>query len=245
MYHEVEKEAPDDIGSNAVDTLHVFGRTRGVPHIYYYRRRIASGGETMYWTPWEKVELDIEGDHLIPVVWNRRLYLFWPIFTEKANEDQEIPDPGQKGTKPDKYWEIQMAWSEYRNGKWSSKNVSKEMIDFSIVIPAIYDFFAPYMFSKNKIFFKTHLDSSNLIITCYGVFPFWQESKAFLIASLKIIGCFDRININYHAYQDDDGTIYHPMTDIYSPLGSYIESMAFEEIPGDHMFGFPVGSYSF
>jgi hypothetical protein len=64
------------------EILHVFGRTRGIPHIYYYRRWENSA----FWTPWERVDLDIEGEHLIPVVWNQRLYLFWPIFTEKANE---------------------------------------------------------------------------------------------------------------------------------------------------------------
>ena len=171
MYHEVEKEAPGGIGKNAIDTLHVFGRTRGIPHIYYYRRRIATGGKTMYWTPWERVDLDIEGDHLIPVVWNRRLYLFWPIFTEKAkkespkndqtgdqgfegeenqNESQgseELPDWEDWGEEnngsvnprslplssenveikePEKYWEIKMAWSEYKNGKWSAKKVTPE-----------------------------------------------------------------------------------------------------------------------
>ncbi|MBE9570423.1 MAG: peptidoglycan-binding protein, partial [Proteobacteria bacterium] len=120
MYHEVEKEAPDGIGKNAIDTLHIFGRTCGMPHIYYYRRRIATGGETMYWTPWERVDLDIEGDHLIPVVWNRRLFLFWPVFTEKAKKG------GEQGEEPPKYWEIQMAWSEYKNGKWSAKEVTPE-----------------------------------------------------------------------------------------------------------------------
>ena len=67
------------------EILHVFGRTRGIPHIYYYRRWENSAD----WTPWERVDLDIEGDYLIPVVWNQRLYLFWPIFTEKANQPTE------------------------------------------------------------------------------------------------------------------------------------------------------------
>ncbi len=236
MYHEVEKEAPDGIGKNAIDTLHVFGRTRGIPHIYYYRRRIASGGKTLNWTPWERVDLDIEGDHLIPVNWNRRLYLFWPIFTEKANEDQDLPDPGQKGRKPEKYWEIQMAWSEYRNKNWSPKTVSNESIDFSIVMPAIYDFFSPFIITKNRTFFKTYMNKADLTIVCYVVNPFWSGRDAFVIASLNITGCFDRIIINYHAYQDDDGTSYHPRNDIYSPLVSKVEFMTFEEIPGEHFY---------
>ncbi|MBE9128304.1 MULTISPECIES: neuraminidase-like domain-containing protein [unclassified Coleofasciculus] len=99
------------------EILHVFGRTRGIPHIYYYRRWENSA----FWTAWERVDLDIEGEHLIPVVWNQRLYLFWPIFTEKANEPTKLE---KEGSKPSKYWEIQLAWSEYKNGKWSAKKIS-------------------------------------------------------------------------------------------------------------------------
>ncbi|MBD2565344.1 MULTISPECIES: Tc toxin subunit A-related protein [Nostoc] len=100
------------------EILHVFGRTRGIPHIYYYRRWENSAD----WTPWERVDLDIEGNHLIPVVWNQRLYLFWPIFTEKANEPTQ--QEKEEGSEPRKYWEIQLAWSEDKNGKWSAKKVS-------------------------------------------------------------------------------------------------------------------------
>lgn len=101
--------------------LHVFGRTRGTPHIYYYRRWI----DEMYWTPWERVDVDIEGDHLIPVVHNRRLHLFWPVFREDALEEHPTKDNPEK---PKKRYEIYMAWSEYKNGKWSPKQVSDEFI---------------------------------------------------------------------------------------------------------------------
>lgn len=68
--------------------VHVFGRTHHAPHIYYYRQ-LADG----VWTPWEKVDMDIEGDHLIPIVYNRRLYLFWPHFEEKPDAVQELGAP--------------------------------------------------------------------------------------------------------------------------------------------------------
>src|SRR5262249_40691578 len=73
------QDADPDTGEK-VNLLHIFGRTFHAPHIYYYRRLLNSGE----WTPWEKMQVDIEGDHLIPVIWNRRLYVFWPIFAEKA-----------------------------------------------------------------------------------------------------------------------------------------------------------------
>jgi hypothetical protein len=104
-------------------TLHVFGRTFHTPHVYYYRRRQAP---TQVWTPWEKVDADIEGDHLIPVVWNHRLLLIWPVFTQKQDEVAvTMPNPGKKLEGGKRYWEIQLAWSELQNGRWTGKNLSE------------------------------------------------------------------------------------------------------------------------
>lgn len=74
--------------------LHVFGRTFNSPAQYFYRKLDLS---TQVWTAWERVQLDIQGNeegesagvHLIPVVWNRRLYLFWPIFTVKTDKEKQ------------------------------------------------------------------------------------------------------------------------------------------------------------
>ena len=109
MYRQLEGTEPE--------VLHVVGRTHATPHLYFYRR-LAAG----VWSPWEKVDVDIEGDHVMPVVWNRRLHLFWAMFTEKS-------DPPTKGQRerdedPKKYWEIKCAWSQLRNGKWLPKRIS-------------------------------------------------------------------------------------------------------------------------
>jgi hypothetical protein len=94
MYLQEDFEAWEEYRS----ILHVFARTLGgMTHSYYYRRLI----DNKTWTPWEKVELDIQGlqgsdkglpdgIHLLPVVWNRRLFLFWLVFTQKA---EPIPPP--------------------------------------------------------------------------------------------------------------------------------------------------------
>jgi hypothetical protein len=117
-YHQQERDAH---GNLVVDQLHVFGRTPNTPYVYYYRRWV----DASYWTAWERVDLDIEGDHLIPVVWNRRLYLLWPVFTEKL-EDTELvmPDKNQPVKKGAAYWEIQLAWSEYRGARWTPIRLS-------------------------------------------------------------------------------------------------------------------------
>ena len=112
MYWQQEEESLPGKGDN-IDVLHIFGRTFSQPRIYYYRRLV--NGNT--WTPWEKVDVDIEGDHLIPVVSNRRLYIFWPIFTQKP-----VPKTSYQ------YWEIKLAWSEYKQGKWQPKCVSPAYI---------------------------------------------------------------------------------------------------------------------
>jgi len=99
--------------------LHIFARTDGTPHEYFYRTRLNAS----QWTAWEKVDLDIEGDHLIPVVAHRRLYLFWPIFENKAAETA-VPSREENGSKPELYAEIRLAWATYENGRWLPKKVS-------------------------------------------------------------------------------------------------------------------------
>jgi hypothetical protein len=86
------------------DVLHVFGRTFNTPPIYYYRRLEASTG---VWTPWEKLALDIQGDHLIPVIHHGRLYLFWAIFESKADKPQPIVESQEH-----KNWAAQ--WNSYK-----------------------------------------------------------------------------------------------------------------------------------
>lgn len=113
-------------------TLHVFARTYDDPHIYYHRKWV----EDRYWTPWEKLDLEINATHVIPLVINRRLYLYWPDFREKAIEVDSTSIPALPGSspssvpvdRPNKYWEIRLAVSEYRNKKWTPKKISKTFI---------------------------------------------------------------------------------------------------------------------
>jgi hypothetical protein len=125
----------EDDGDNAI--IHAFGRTPGAePHLYYYRRY-----DYRQWTPWEKVDLDIQGDYLIPAVVNKRLFLFWPVFTEVPDEAEnstiKLPtsqDQTNGSFTPDKTIKklrLQMAVSDYRQGKWAPKLVSKDFYESS------------------------------------------------------------------------------------------------------------------
>ena len=67
--------------------LHVIGRTFAEPRSHFYRRY--SDG---MWTPWEPITAEVEGDHLAPVVWRDRLYLFWVTFQEQATAPSRSGD---------------------------------------------------------------------------------------------------------------------------------------------------------
>jgi hypothetical protein len=109
-------------------TMHVFARTKGGdPALYYYRRF----ERERVWTPWEKVDLDITGNHLLAFMRNSRLYLAWPIFAEEPNPDQSIQIPAQGSTgqevdKAQKRWKIQLAVSELSGKRWLPRKTSQE-----------------------------------------------------------------------------------------------------------------------
>ncbi len=148
MYHQQGEAADDD-----VDVLHVIARTYGAPSLYYYRKRVDSA----YWTPWEKVDVDIESDHLVPVVFNRRLYLFWPVFTEKL-PDVPVPEANKAGPKPSTFFEIKLAWSEHREGAWTAKRVSADALK-AVGLSS----------SPGDYVFKARVDGAgNLVFGCYA-----------------------------------------------------------------------------
>lgn len=138
--------------------LHVFARTKNSPSTYFYRKL----ENEITWTDWERVELDIEGDHLIPVVFNRRPMLFWPVFTEmpekeKASDLTYDPKSSAKivGKNASTVVQIQLAYSEWNNNKWQPQKLSNSRI--------ISDF----GFSPEYYFFKTEEKSEGLFIDAY------------------------------------------------------------------------------
>ncbi|WP_221392089.1 neuraminidase-like domain-containing protein [Dyadobacter sp. NIV53] len=109
--------------------LHVLGRTQTLPHQYYYRTQ--QNGE---WSAWTKVDLDINSDHIIMVVWNSRLLILWGEFTEKQGKggSTSISNPADgpmtmSSTEAPTYFEMKLPWSEYKKGKWGGKKISKEV----------------------------------------------------------------------------------------------------------------------
>src|SRR5699024_3443394 len=87
MYH--------DFHSDGEELVHVIGRTKSVSHIYYHR---TYSMDYFTWTAWEKLDIDITGDHAIPVVYNRKLHLFWLVFNERPVKLDKNPaaEPSSK-----------------------------------------------------------------------------------------------------------------------------------------------------
>lgn len=122
-----------------IDVLHVFARTQGSPAAYYYRR----WEDRATWTPWERVDCGIEGEHLLPVVYNRRLMLFWAAFVQDGDTEE--------GADPAEWWNVQLAWSECRDGKWQPKRVGETSLSlqgaqsrgsYSFAVATYYSFYS-------------------------------------------------------------------------------------------------------
>ncbi len=104
-------------------TYHIFARTYNAPHLWFYRR-LEQGRR---WAPWEKLDVDIEGDHLLPVMFQNRLHLFWAEFREKSKPTPKMKKDAAPFTLG-KDWEIHIAYSVYDRGHWSRKRLSSKGI---------------------------------------------------------------------------------------------------------------------
>jgi Neuraminidase-like domain len=126
MYYEPGMSADGAI-------IHVVGRTPSAPHKYFYRR--VSHGT---WTPWEPIDVGIEGEHLVLTAWRGRMHLFWVSFLEQAQESSTVLPktfkPGSdvvalgdlRGTTRIK---LQLHWVEQVQGKWVNRSSTSSHVD--------------------------------------------------------------------------------------------------------------------
>src|SRR5262249_8510323 len=232
MYWE-DKDA--DTGEE-VNVLHVFGRTFHAPRVYYYRRLT----HTREWTAWEQVQADIQGDHLIPVVWKRRLYIFWPVFTQKAkpvdvpkNINPQAPIPTHV---PEKYWEIKLAWSEYKQNSWSPKRLSEQALNLTPEDSFKYD--ADQREALRHYVFRTEINRDgngremDLLVRCEyhrQVEDFDGEGRTTFINDMVTVGAFDLTGCTGASINVESGfpSFYDPIT----PAGADFDAMTFVEKP--------------
>ena len=189
------EDASDWQAQTKSQRVHVIGRTRTTPQQYYYRCQI----DGARWTAWDRVSVDIEGDSVLPVVWGRRLYLFWPLLAEKA-----LPVQPESGP-PVKYWEIRFAYSEYRQAKWTPKRV----LDKAVAVQfANKGGFGETALTASNFSFKALLEGESLdlqklvvqvLVTAtnsyQGNVPTWTHELA---ATVDVSLCDGETHISYY-----------------------------------------------
>ncbi len=135
------------------DILHVLARTRNLPRVHYYRRWV----DRRYWTAWERVDVEIQGSHVVPVVWKGRLYVFWPTFQEKAVENTF---DAQAYDRPLHYYEVRLSWSEHASGRWCPVQSSAAYITTEP---------RPYLPSLDRFSFWSYQNASGELLIGYLV----------------------------------------------------------------------------
>ncbi|MFC8940126.1 neuraminidase-like domain-containing protein [Streptomyces griseoincarnatus] len=128
---EIRAMYEERIGDESV--LHAVGRTRSSKGAeYFYRTRV----NRARWTPWQPVDLEIQSDHLTLGMHNRRLYMFWPQFLEKAEAPTSLRTPSENSPvflpTAEKHWDVQLYWSELKQGKWTPKVLSDTPLRASV-----------------------------------------------------------------------------------------------------------------
>jgi hypothetical protein len=107
-------------GANVEDrVLHVVARSLSEPARYFYRRFAVHS-----WTPWEPIPVDISGDHVAPVIWRNRLFVFWVTFLKHPVQvKEETVHPASDGVLiavPRSNIDFQLHWTELVHGAWST-----------------------------------------------------------------------------------------------------------------------------
>jgi hypothetical protein len=138
----VFNQAPALGDPSSTNTLHVIGRHHGKPMKYFYRTF-----SNEIWSGWIPVTPDIEGDHIVAVIWRGRLNIFWLTFairgasttpSQASQANAESKPPTTKLTdlsfsdlgpmviqaRPPRMVQIQLNWSEYYQGKWTPRKSS-------------------------------------------------------------------------------------------------------------------------
>ncbi|MCT4648628.1 MAG: neuraminidase-like domain-containing protein [Carboxylicivirga sp.] len=111
--------------------LHVIGRSRFEPREYFYRKLVNES----YWTPWEKMGIEINTEHMAPAIINDRLVAFWlecaDVAKEPSDADLSVDPQSTKTITPkraQKQLEMKLCWSELIDNKWTRKRTCEDKV---------------------------------------------------------------------------------------------------------------------
>ena len=124
MYEDISRYPNGDIqldeyGYPERRTLYVIGRTQNPPYAYFWRQCTDFGSPSPYieWSPWQRIELDIQGDHVLPFVLGGELHVAWPVIRAIKIDTGGAEEDG---------WEVKFAWSRHDGKSWKKSSVSRE-----------------------------------------------------------------------------------------------------------------------
>lgn len=146
--------------------LHVFARTQGAPPKWYYRSRAEGSLSTGIWSAWQALNLDIASDQVVPLVWDQRLHLVWPIFkqiSEKAgtqgipNSNNGVPTPSSAPAAR-KFWSVGFAMSELSAGQWQAKRTYAERCYIQTENPALAFTFRAFADAQSNLRLEAYLN---------------------------------------------------------------------------------------
>ncbi len=97
--------------------VYAVGRSPNQPYRYYWRRCDRFGEDAMQWSGWERIDVEIPGDHVLPFVFEGDLHVAWPVITRQG---------GTGGGPVDATFEARLAWVRRTGQGWSRRKVSRD-----------------------------------------------------------------------------------------------------------------------
>ncbi len=178
---DVKIQVPEAAGPVTADVLHVIGRTRNTPPTYYYRTWV----DQSRWTAWEKIPISINSNHVIPIVWNRRLRLCWVAVKQVADRSAPAGTRPANSTlgdaQPPQLWQLTLHWSDYRDGKWSSPTNGSDA-DQVLQVPVSPYGNQPHIKGTDYVVeleyhfaFQGEIVNDGLEITCFSHVHHWKQ----------------------------------------------------------------------
>jgi peptidoglycan hydrolase-like protein with peptidoglycan-binding domain len=164
LYHQMENLAGDET-LYEVNIVHVIGRSKAFPHAYYYRYYDMN---YMTWSAWDKIDVEIDGDQVVPVVYNRKLHLFWLQFVEKPLKTKKVPPPKPEtndnpkdSPEPLSVIEIQLGWIIKKKSGWTKRKMSRQKLIHPWGRPQFSYNLKPFYLAKfNELYLDIYLSTS-------------------------------------------------------------------------------------
>ncbi len=201
--------------------LHVLARTLDATPAHFYRRRVAEGR----WTEWERVEVDISEKQVLPIIWSSRLFLLWPEFTETQD-----PQPiGDKPTAVTRRWQIQIAWTERRHGRWSAKKITPQKIQSNLQPDegradrgkSLHTLRAAFDGPGLRVWYEYDVPERTVVVGPRpGYYGGTRKVREATVKGWHFTGCDGRIDVFDRI-----------INGVFPPTGSRLDGMFFTEVP--------------